>query len=73
MDQRDTFDGAAEHYAAVRPGYPAALYDALGELGVLGQATRALEVGCGAGQATTDLARRAGDLVALDPGPRLGE
>ena len=71
MDQRDTFDGAADHYAAARPAYPAALYAELEALGALGPATRALEVGCGAGQATADLARRAASLVALDPGSNL--
>jgi len=71
MDQRDTFDGAADHYAAARPAYPAALFAELADLGALGPATRALEVGCGAGQATADLARRCASLLALDPGPNL--
>ena len=71
MDQRDTFDGVADHYAAARPAYPAALYAELAALGALGADTRALEVGCRAGQATADMARRAPSLVAVDPGANL--
>ncbi|WP_332763666.1 class I SAM-dependent methyltransferase [Phenylobacterium sp.] len=61
----------AQTYAAVRPGYPAALYDDLAALGALTPRTRVLEVGCGGGQATGDLATRARSVVALDPGARL--
>ena len=71
MEQRDTFDEVASLYAEARPGYPAALYDDLERLAGLGPAASVLEVGCGAGQATRDLAARAGRVLALDPGARL--
>jgi SAM-dependent methyltransferase len=71
MDQRDTFDAVADLYGEVRPGYPAALYDDLWSLAGLGRDAVVLEVGCGAGQATGDLAARARRVTALDPGPNL--
>ncbi|WP_309645710.1 class I SAM-dependent methyltransferase [Phenylobacterium sp.] len=71
--QKSSFDDVAQIYAAVRPGYPAALYDDLSGLDALNPRTRVLEVGCGGGQATSDLAARAGRVVALDPGARLIE
>jgi SAM-dependent methyltransferase len=73
MDQRETFEAVADLYAEVRPGYPAALFDDLEALAGLGPDCRVLEVGCGGGQATGDLAARAGRVLALDPGPRLVE
>jgi SAM-dependent methyltransferase len=71
MEQRETFDAVADLYGEARPGYPAALYGDLGSLAGLGPRTAVLEVGCGAGQATRDLAVRARAVTALDPGPRL--
>lgn len=71
MEARETFDEVADIYAKVRKGYPAALFDDLETLAGLGSAARVLEVGCGTGQATADLAARAGHVLALDPGARL--
>ncbi|MDR3510539.1 MAG: class I SAM-dependent methyltransferase [Caulobacteraceae bacterium] len=73
MEARETFEDVAELYGEVRQGYPAALFDDLIAMGALGPASRVLEVGCGAGQATGDLARRAGGVMALDPGAQLIE
>ncbi len=71
MEQRDTFDTVAGLYGEVRPGYPAALYDDLATLAGLGPDADVLEVGCGTGQATGDLAARARSVIALDPGENL--
>jgi SAM-dependent methyltransferase len=71
MEQRDSFDAVADLYGEARPGYPAALYDDLWALAGLGADAAVLEVGCGAGQATRDLAPRAGRVTAVDPGPNL--
>lgn len=71
MDKGDTFDAVADLYGEVRPGYPAELYDDLWALAGLGRDAVVLEVGCGAGQATRDLAARAGRVTAVDPGPNL--
>ncbi|MBI1199534.1 MAG: methyltransferase domain-containing protein [Phenylobacterium sp.] len=71
MDQRESFEAVADLYAEVRRGYPAALFDDLEALAGLGPACRVLEVGCGGGQATGDLAARAGRVLAIDPGAKL--
>ena len=73
MERRDTFDTVADLYAEVRRGYPAALFDDLQALAGLTSAATVLEIGCGAGQATGDLATRAARVTALDPGARLIE
>ena len=73
MEQRDTFDTVADLYGDARPGYPAALFEDLASHFGLSSTSSVLEVGCGAGQATGDLAARAARVVALDPGPRLIE
>ncbi len=67
---RRSFDDAADAYARVRPGYPPALFDGLAELGGLSRDARVLEIGCGTGQATRDLARR-WRVVAVELGERL--
>jgi SAM-dependent methyltransferase len=71
MEQRETFDAVADLYGEVRPGYPTALYEDLARLAGLNRAATVLEVGCGAGQATKDLAARARWVTALDPGAQL--
>lgn len=71
MEQAKSFDKIADLYGQVRQGYPAALFDDLWELADLGPDARVLEVGCGTGQASLDLARKARTVLALDPGPQL--
>lgn len=71
MEQAKSFDRIAELYGQVRRGYPAALFDDLAKLAGLGPDCRVLEVGCGTGQATVDLAARAHSVLALDPGGQL--
>lgn len=71
MEGRDTFEAVADLYAEVRRGYPATLFDDLEALAGLGPGARVLEVGCGTGQATADMAARAGRVLAIDPGQRL--
>jgi SAM-dependent methyltransferase len=71
MQESRSFDSVAALCAEVRRGYPAALFDDLAAFGGLTTTAAVLEVGCGAGQATGDLAGRAGRLVALDPGENL--
>lgn len=71
MEYRQTFEAVADLYAEVRRGYPAALFDDLEAAAGLGPLAHVLEVGCGAGQATGDLAARARHVVAVDPGADL--
>jgi trans-aconitate methyltransferase len=72
---RLTFDGVADLYAAMRPGYPAALYDdLLTDTGLSTAANsdhRLLEIGCGAGQATVSLAKRGFAIDCVELGAHL--
>jgi len=65
------FDGVAEAYDAVRPGYPPELVDLALVRGGLGAGARVLEVGCGTGKLTEILAARGLEVDALDPGSNM--
>ncbi len=70
-DRRHGFDTVAADYDAARPGYPGALYDDLAAMCGLGPGARVLEVGCGTGQATQELAGRGASVTAIELGPAL--
>ena len=70
---RTLFDGVAERYDAARPRYPRVVVDDLVALAGLGSGSRVLEIGCGTGQLTVDLARRGLDVTAVELGPALAE
>jgi len=72
-EPRDTFDGVADVYDRVRPGYPDALYADLVKLAALPTEARILELGCGTGKATRGFAERGFQLLGLDPGAGLLE
>jgi len=65
------FDGVAEAYDAVRPGYPPELVDLALARGGLATGARVVEVGCGTGKLTELLAARGLDVDAVDPGPNM--
>lgn len=70
MDREErvaTFESNALAYDRFRPGYPPETFAELPG----GHDVTIIEVGCGTGQATVDLARRAGRVVATEPGPTL--
>ena len=69
--QRTLFDGVARLYADTRPGYPAGLVESLVAAAGVGAGSPVLEVGCGTGQLTGDLARFGLDLTAIDIGPAM--
>jgi SAM-dependent methyltransferase len=69
--QRTLFDGAAQLYQATRPGYPAEIVEPLVATAGVGQGSAVLEVGCGTGQLTRDLAQYGFDLTAIDIGPAM--
>jgi SAM-dependent methyltransferase len=71
QEARTVFEGVASLYDAARPGYPP---DAITDLTArchLGPTIRLLEVGCGTGQATRDLARSGASIHCLEPGAAL--
>lgn len=70
-EQRFVFDAVAEQYDRIRPGYPAALIDAALALSELPDDGTILEIGCGTGQATRELAHRGYRILGLEPGSRL--
>ncbi|MBE7163109.1 MAG: methyltransferase domain-containing protein [Williamsia herbipolensis] len=69
---RATFDEDALRYDRVRPTYPAAVFDEI-DRRVATAGPRTLEIGCGTGQATVDLARRGHRVVAVDVGSALAD
>ena len=69
----EVFDGVAEEYDRVRPGYPDELIDAACAVGGLGSGSRVVEVGCGTGKLTEALASRGLAVDAVDPGPSMIE
>lgn len=62
---KDHFSGVADAYAAARPEYPDALFDALAA--VVPASAQVWEPGCGSGQATRGLAARFAHVQATDP------
>ncbi len=67
------FDQVADAYDRLRSHYPAGLFDDIAAYAGKTPAARALEIGCGTGQATKSLANRAISIVCLEPGPRLAK
>ena len=64
-----SFNAAAAQYAANRPSYPPALFDAVEDLaGRSIQGARVADIGAGTGIATALLAARGADVVAVEPG-----
>jgi SAM-dependent methyltransferase len=59
-----SFESVASEYDAARPSYPAAVYDALGDL----RGLVVLDVGAGTGIATRQLLERGASVVAIDRG-----
>ena len=65
---KDHFSGIAADYAAARPEYPDALFDAIA--GVVPPNAHVWEPGCGSGQATRGLASRFAHVYATEPSAR---
>lgn len=65
------FEEMAAEYARARPPYPDVVFETLEQMGVIGPGRRVLEVGAGAGLATTPMLDRGSEVVALEPGRRL--
>ncbi|MFI9605167.1 class I SAM-dependent methyltransferase [Streptomyces sp. NPDC052043] len=68
-DRAHSFNAAAAQYAANRPSYPSALFDALEELAGRPLAgARVADVGAGTGISTALLHERGADVLAVEPG-----
>lgn len=61
------FDGAVDEYDAARPGYPEAVFDALGPL----EGSLVVEGGCGTGIATRPLIERGARVIGVEIGPKM--
>jgi len=72
-DLRRLFDGVAPLYDATRPGYPAEIVDTVCASAGIGREADVLEIGCGTGQLTRQLAGRAFNLTAIDIGAAMIE
>jgi ubiquinone/menaquinone biosynthesis C-methylase UbiE len=69
--QRTLFDHIAERYEASRPGYPSRVVEFVITTAGLGPGTAVLEIGCGTGQLTEQLAGHGFHLTAIDIGPSM--
>src|SRR5262245_37754096 len=73
MDERERaarrvkFGEAADAYDTVRPGYPARLVQILIARAGLGSAAKVVEIGCGTGQLTRELAPTCCAIICLEP------
>jgi ubiquinone/menaquinone biosynthesis C-methylase UbiE len=61
------FEGVVDEYDAARPGYPEALFDALGPL----EGAVVVEGGCGTGIATRRLIERGAKVIGVEIGPKM--
>lgn len=67
------FDEHAASYEEFRPPYPEAVWRRLREIGVLRDGVRALELGAGTGEATSQLVASGATVTAVEPGPALAD
>lgn len=68
---RRTFTTQAERYDRARPRYPEVIFDDIVTIAGVGSGDRALEIGCGTGQATRSLASRGLRVVAVELGAEM--
>jgi trans-aconitate methyltransferase len=68
---RETFDRVAEVFDAMRPSYPATVFDDVVQISGAGTDSNILEIGCGTGHATQIFAMRGARIHALELGENL--
>jgi len=73
QQRRTSFDAAAQLYDDFRPGYPEQLIDVVLAYAQLEPGARALEIGAGTGQATTQFAWRGIAVHAVEPGAAMAD
>ena len=69
--QRGLFGGVAGLFDATRQSYPAEIVDAILTTAAIGPGAAVLEIGCGTGQLTRQLAGRGLNVTAIDIGPAM--
>lgn len=69
--QRTLFDAIAERYDESRPGYPPRVTEFVTTTATLAPGSAILEIGCGTGQLTEQLAGHGFRLTAIDIGPSM--
>jgi SAM-dependent methyltransferase len=69
LERRRSFDAVADTYAAARPAYPHAVFDAIAAR--VSPPARVLEIGPGPGVATLPLAERGYSVLGIELGERL--
>ena len=69
--QRTLFDGIAERYEDSRPSYPSRAIEFVTTTAALAPGATILEIGCGTGQLTEQLACHGFRLTAIDIGPSM--
>lgn len=65
------FNAVATSYGSARPPYPAALWRDVLATGLVEPGRRALDLGAGSGEATSELLARGMDVLAVEPGEKL--
>lgn len=67
------YDAIADIYHGARPSYPQELVDDVLAFAQVSESARALEIGCGTGQASRLFAARGLRLVCLEPAPAMAQ
>lgn len=73
QERRDAFGRNASAYRDGRPGYPDEVYEVLQRVCGLGPTSQVLEIGAGAGQATSALLDAGAEVTAVELGAELAE
>jgi SAM-dependent methyltransferase len=65
-DKRELFKDTAWYYSRYRFGYPQEFFEYIAKLFDLDSQSRVLDLGCGTGQISIPLAKKAGEVIAVD-------
>jgi SAM-dependent methyltransferase len=72
-ERRLVFGEVADLYERARPGYPSEAFDDIATVAGLEPGAPVLEIGCGTGKATIELARLGLDVLGIEPHPAMAE